>query len=421
VSRFTQIALGILWFGLAFLISFYVTFPTDAVKERIRYEIHAATDGEYTLELDSVGPWWVGLALHDVRLFSKGRDAQTGQPSDVLAFMASRARVASTLTSLLASTPAVSGDVTLLEGGTLDFAVETALNKKGTRLELTRLEINGPDLPIADLGAAAGVVGTGSIDIKVDIDAPDGLRSADGDIVIESSGISLSEVGDMLPPLGFDIPIDRIALTFDLKKGRAKIKKGDIESGFGQVELDGEITLRENIGASTYRLTVIISDLTPPDGMGPLVEGALASAKWADSTYHYSCSGSLERPRGCVPQRERSSRSGRTSRPSPRPAASSRGTSTSPNSGTTAVGSRSAEKRDDDDIRERIRLRREDRERRLKREEREQLDELGYDEEGFDEMGEELGYEDGEGFQDFFDEDVQVEDLERAFEEAFQE
>ena len=422
MNRLTQLALAMVWFGVVFLVSFWMTFPQDAVKERIRYEVHNGSNGDYTLEMDSVSPWWVGLALGDVRLYTQGIDPTTGQRGDVLAFVASDVRVRSTIGSLMAQQPAVNGSVELLDGGTLSYEVETAMNKKGTRLELTRLVIEGPDLPIADLGASAGIVGTGSLDVSVDLDAPDGLRSAQGKIALGSSGLAITELGDMLPPLGFDIPVDSIDLVLDVDKGRAKVKKGDIESGFGNVEVEGELTLREDILRSTYRFTVVISDLSPPAGMEMLVESALSSAKWADDTYHYSCSGTLDRARGCVAQRERSSRT--TSRSSSRATTTNRRT---PPSGTTSAGAgttnrgtttpSSGNSRNSDEIRERIRQRREERERRQKEQE---LEELGYDEGDDYEDEEDLEYDEEEQFGEFFDDEVPIEELERAFEEAFE-
>ncbi|MFT5457623.1 MAG: type II secretion system protein N [Myxococcota bacterium] len=424
MNRWLMAGLGALWFGLVFLISFYLTFPTDAIKERIRFEVHDGSGGEYNLEMESVTPWWVGLALHDVKLYAKGRDPATGEMGDQLAFLAGRVRARSTLTSLMAQTPSVNGTVDLLDGASLTFAVDTAMNKKGTRLEVTKVVVDGPQLPIADLGAAAGVVGSGEVDITIDLGAPDGLRSADGKIAIKSGGMSISEVGDMLPPLGFDIPIERVDIAFDVSKGRARVKRGRIDSGFGSLEIEGEITLKEDVGRSAYRFTVVVSDLTPPDGFGPIVEGAMASAKWNDDTYHYSCSGTLERPRSCVAQRERSSRTTRsttprTTTPTSRNTTAARRTgSTTPAAGT-AAGANSDSR--SEDLRERMRLRREEREQRLK-DQADEREDLGYeDDDGFDEL-EEVGYEDAEeALEEFFENDVPIEELERAFEEAFEE
>ena len=54
------------WCALVFLVTFWLTFPSDTLVERVRWEVPERLGKEYSIDLASVSPWWVGLSAQDV-------------------------------------------------------------------------------------------------------------------------------------------------------------------------------------------------------------------------------------------------------------------------------------------------------------------------------------------------------------------
>ena len=81
--RVLAVFAGMAWLTLTFFLTLWLTFPSDAVIERVRYEVDRNTKGSLAIDIDSVGPWWTGLSASGVTLSAvqgAGTDAAEASP-----------------------------------------------------------------------------------------------------------------------------------------------------------------------------------------------------------------------------------------------------------------------------------------------------------------------------------------------------
>ena len=76
MKRVLVVIAGLFWAALLFMLTFWLTFPGDAVSERVEYQVGQATRGNYALDLGDVGPWWLGLSTDSVIVY--GRVTRSG-------------------------------------------------------------------------------------------------------------------------------------------------------------------------------------------------------------------------------------------------------------------------------------------------------------------------------------------------------
>jgi len=412
--RFIGVMGGLAALVGCFFVSLFATFPEDAIEQRLRHEVRSATDEAIDLSVGGISPWWVGLKLNDISVMALSDE---GDEPTLLANV-QQVRARGGLGSLMSQTPAIDGAI-MLQDGRVDFDFETAMNKRGSRLELTRLDVEAVQVGVGELlglmGHEADVEGLFSL--SVDVEGEGGMRESDGVISFNARDLVVRSLGDALPALGFEIPIDEIEVRAEVRQGRANLRRGRIRGEMFEGNIEGEIHLREEVSRSSFRFNVVIQRLTLPEGMGAFVEAGMKDARWGDGTYRYQCNGTFERPRGCQAMSERSSR-----RPSSRsqgnmPSAQQPGA----NRGQTSSPTRSQaneRSRDLEEIRDRLKQRREERDSRQQQRSQE-LDELedanvelGYED---DEL-EELGYED-DAPDELFGDEVPLEDFEDFFNE----
>lgn len=298
MKRLLLVGAGALWFLLVFFVSFRLTFPSDAVADRIRYEVQETTDGAWVLDLRSVRPWWIGAAADGIRVFK----AEPGG-EQTLAMAADSAKVRVGLTSLMRQTPRVSGSLQL-GSGDIDFTVGTRVGSKGD-LGVSEIALNGSALPITEIAALAGtdLDGQGTVDVKVGVDAPDGMRTANGQLSIRGSALQITQI-DLsslgVPELGLEIPIQELDLTFDIAEGTATVARGIVRGGLATIEIQGTIGLRDALDRSVLDLTILVGSLGPQ--LQPF-KGFLGD-EWPDGKFHYKCTGQVSRS-NCRAERNR--------------------------------------------------------------------------------------------------------------------
>lgn len=281
---------GVLWFALVFFVTWRLTFPSEAAGERLRVEVARATGGQYQLSLSDVKPWWTGIQANNVMLSEVNR----GEATLVAAFESARVRAG--LFSLLRNQPRISGAVAV-GSSELDYDVTVGMNKRGTQLAPRLVNITADAFPLRDLAGLVGVTvdATGGLDIEIELEAGDGMRDAIGDIRIGGRDVLISSVDPEVTfgmDLGMEIPIDEIDIHFEVDQGKATVRTGKIRSSKLDTEIEGDITLREDVSRSSMDLTFILDlgdDLE-------IFKGFLKRAEWGDGTFHYKCSGSFSRP-----------------------------------------------------------------------------------------------------------------------------
>jgi type II secretion system protein N len=307
VKRALQIGGATGWFGVAFGLSWWLTFPSAAVGDFVKYQVQES--GKYALDLEDVAPSGLGLRLDGVSLYAveKRRGKSAAEPKTTLMFEADAVRVKvggpwSLIALVTGGDATIKGSVTRA-GGDVDFRTTLAATDEGRR-ELRSVEVTGDGVPLNAISAGY-LEGDGGVDVDISLDAPDGVSQADGTITFTSDdAVIRSIVAEQLEGLDFGaIQVSELDVQFEVTDGRAKVTTGRIVSDLAQIEVSGDIILADDITSSRLRLKLI---LELSDTLAPM-KGFLKTAEWADGGFHYALSGTLAKPRP-RPERERKSR-----------------------------------------------------------------------------------------------------------------
>jgi type II secretion system protein N len=308
IQRIAIVVAGLAWAFLVFLCTGYLSFPGDAVAERAEVEVKAASRGAYELELNPVSPWWLGLSTDSLKLYGRA-DREGVNP---LLALATDARVSASPLSLLAREPYISGSVTLGTDGLLAFEVGTAAD--GDRLKPTVLKVDSDAFPVAELLALTPMEGsgTGNLAIHIDLSAADGMAKADGDIQLLGQALTLVQPVIAGMPLGRDVEIRDLDLEFDADQGKAKVRRGRIQTDIANVDITGTITLADPLDRSTVDLRVEAELDESMAAFRSMLKSAEVNGKLV-----WRCTGRVNAlARGCSPGEGR--RASRARTPSPR-------------------------------------------------------------------------------------------------------
>jgi len=306
------IAAGLVWCVLAFVVTWYVTFPSQAVIDRLAYEVQEGSDGEYALTAGSASPWWAGVSLSDVVLMSVD---ETGKGTPIL--------LADSVSARTAVGSVIGGGLpvhAVIDVGGSPIVLDAELDRSQNPPALQRIDAEAPELTVAAVSAmleplGARMSGEGNLDVMVDLEIGKKADDHDGRMKITGRDLKLSlVVPDPLSGGDFeidDMDVDEIELVMDVKNGRAELRRGKIVSSLGTFDVDLALTLNDRFNRSRMSGTMVMSDL---GGDLATFEPAFAAAKWDDGKYHYRISCGLNRlSGGCIrPERQR------TSRPTPR-------------------------------------------------------------------------------------------------------
>jgi type II secretion system protein N len=338
------------WFGLVYLFTWWLTFPSTAIASRLAAEVSTWSAGKFILEMDDVGPWWLGLAASDLKMYQY--DARKPDEPSTLMLAAEDARVRVGLFGLFRRRLSLSGALTAGDT-TVDGAWVVQFDSgrtKGWTTQSLRFESLGARLEDLGLIAPLPVVATGAVDVLVDVAGEDGMRTAVGTMSIGGKGLAITELameGLEGMDLGMEIPIDTLDLQLDIKDGRARFTKGEISGAMFDADITGDITLRDDATRSHLRVNAVV------ELRGDLEKfaGFAGDAKWADGKLHYVCTGYVSAP-ACRADRETTRRSARASAPAP----------TVPGGGAVSSEGDDDRARRREEARERVRRRREERE-----------------------------------------------------------
>jgi len=334
MTRQNQILFGLgvaAWSLVVFVVTLYLTFPSDAVVARIEQEAPRFLGRDYEVDIESASPWWIGVSMNDVaisqRASRRGRRGRGGddEADGSLVAYATNARVRTSLFSLLRQTPYVTGSVRLGDGR-VDFDVTTQTGNRQA-LEVSRLVMEADQLPLSDLvgspalASALGgftMAGSGAVDLEVDLTAGErGMADGVGRVALVGSDLSLTDIAsDTTGPLGIDVPIRDIDIVAEVDGGKGEIKKGRIDSDLFRLEITGDFGLRDPLPSSTINFEIELSDISSDLS---LVETMLRSALGAtpdNGVYTFSCRGMVARlnARSCRAEGARGGRTRRASR-----------------------------------------------------------------------------------------------------------
>ncbi|HHO50484.1 MAG TPA: type II secretion system protein GspN [Deltaproteobacteria bacterium] len=356
---------GVLWCAVVFLATFWLTFPSDALIERIRYEVPGRMPG-YSIDLASVSPWWIGGSAQDIKIYKTPRaDWRSEEPAEAaLVAQIEDFRVRASLGSLVSQMPSVSGSLSLVDGR-IDYAVATGKDSRG-KIGVSALELSSEGLPLVALVAlvpeGVEVSPEGTIDLELLLEAgEEGMNDADGHLELSGGGGAPIVLADLVTPssgpLGFPVPINELMLVVEIRDGEAEIEQGLVDSPLFKLQLKGSLTLRDPIERSNLDLDLVLSDLGPDL---KAFEGFMSSAKQSDGSFQWNCRGIVSRisARSCT-----TARVSRRSTPSTVRPPSTRSTRTipsaTPRSATERTELDEERERRRQEIRERLRQRRE--------------------------------------------------------------
>lgn len=272
-----------MWSFVVFLATWWLTFPSDELGLRLRAEVPARLGRDWSAEVGSVGPWWLGFDASDLRLYETGPDG--AEPRAVLE---SATVAVSPFRSLLRRTPYFVGELTFVDGWIGYQLGTTQTGKKGNVWGFSDIVLWSDGVPLGDLLAITDKVPasiTGNVAVDVDIRGATGLAESAGHIKLTGSNLTLSGIDiPTMGPLGFEIPIDALVIDAKVEKGQATFTESVIRSSWFTVAIKGNITLRDPIERSNVDLEFVVSELGPELRA---FEGAMSSAKGTDGDYHF--------------------------------------------------------------------------------------------------------------------------------------
>ncbi len=177
---------------------------------------------------------------------------------------------------------------------------------------LTDVKLSAPGANLADLVVLSPypMTGSGTLDLAALISGETGMRDASGTVTITGQSLAFTELGlEAYEAFGAptEILIDDLALELSVKDGRATIQRGTVASSIGNVTLEGDITLKDDLTRSHVRVDAVIE-------LGAEFErfGAMAGeAMWADGKLHYTCTGYIAPPTCRAAREGRTTRAGR--------------------------------------------------------------------------------------------------------------
>lgn len=274
------------FFFVSFVIGLYVTFPWDALKDRLSAEVSQATGWE--VEAKEMEPSWLtGVHLRGVRV----RPPEVQEPLELDEVLA-RARLLSFLTGgqgFSAWIPIGKGelDVTFARG-----SAATTVQAKAVDVELGL---------VPGFGAFTGLPMTGEIDLEADVelDRKDASKSS-GMIELTGSDLELGEGGKLG---NYPVPALRLGnldWTVEVDKGKAEIPRQEVRGGDVDLDLEGTVDLASPIERTTLNLTVSFRPSPEFMAENPILEALLKNierAKGSDGFYTYAISGSVKHPR----------------------------------------------------------------------------------------------------------------------------
>jgi len=226
------------WAGVGvFLFAFFlsVTFPYDAVRARLTAQ---AQDAGFLLHIDSLGPAFLGITAHGVRLAPQdGSAGPLGTPLRV-----------ERLTLRPSVFPWGLGFSADLFGGQASGAVGT-----GSAPSI-QLKARGLSLKKSALQAMTGIDADGTLDADLSLDIPAGggrgaepdLAAASGNVRLGGKGLAVQGGSLTLPTMPLDLPaanLGALEVEIPIEKGLGTLKTFHLEGPDLEVRATGTVKL----------------------------------------------------------------------------------------------------------------------------------------------------------------------------------
>lgn len=208
--------------SFALVVAFFLTFPYDALKERVRLE--ADTAG-YLVRIGSLGPGFFSLRATDVKISAKQTNPADEKPPESLNLDSVSVGPAFFPPGVAVSASAFGGSVSAKAGGIRDISV--------------KLEVDDVDLSKGNLKGFTGIDLAGKVDVSAALSMPrvsvgggpaePDLGAATGTISLETQAVAINggTANVVIPMYGAEpTPLDLPKIVFGEIKGSAKFEKG---------------------------------------------------------------------------------------------------------------------------------------------------------------------------------------------------
>ena len=293
-NRKLLIRLGYIAFAaLMLILSGYLTFPAEAVGQRLSHELSKASGGKYTATFGDIGPYrFTGLEAENVTLRSVSND---GEDMEVTL---DRVQARLALLPLFLLDLGVRAAIELGDG-TVDTQITTGDGEGAFDIDLEVDDLDFASPPV--LPKIAGLPLGGKLAGKVRMSWSRDLKKAEGQasLTIENASLGPGELK------GFTLPatsLGQLDFAFDVKGGRLRLASFKQQGGDIRIKATLNSSLRPAFSASSLDACL---ELKPTEGFlnanpkfKTVMELAQVKFRKDDEGFlHVSLGGSFARPR----------------------------------------------------------------------------------------------------------------------------
>lgn len=278
--------------ALAFAVALRLTFPSEAVRERLIYE--AGAHG-WQIDVQDVRPGGLlGVSMKNVTLTdSKGAKLSLDE-----------------LAASIRPLPLLIGKQVLAwEAAAFDGTCTGSADLSGSTRHLL-VELEGLNLKmIPALRTASGMDFMGRASGKIDLTMPgEDPNKATGTIDLSVNQAAITGGNAVIPPFSSPMPIPAISLgTFTAvgkaDKGRLALDKLEFRGGDAELGIDGVVVVMQQrmeyapvVGKVRLKFAPALWQKPDTAKFKPMFEAALMNARQPDGSYQYQLFGNLSAP-----------------------------------------------------------------------------------------------------------------------------
>ncbi len=295
LQKKTLRVVGYVAFAIAiFFASLYLTFPAEAVGQRIAQEINKRTDGKLIVSFGSVSPYrFSGVEAEDVQVRTTSKE---GEP---LQFKLDVVRARLSLLPLIWLSLEISAEI---EAGEGTIAAEITPGDDGAfDLSLEVEDINFASPPILPLVAGIPIGGKIAGKAEVEWRGMKEIRKSKGKASLTVRGASLGPgkvQGFTVPAIG----LGQLDVAFDLNAGRLRLASFQQKGGDVTLATTASATLRPQLESSSLDVCVEVKPNAEFLDKNPKLKTAMELAKVKfkkdkEGALHVPVGGTFSKPR----------------------------------------------------------------------------------------------------------------------------
>ncbi|MEM1026075.1 MAG: type II secretion system protein GspN [Myxococcota bacterium] len=287
MTRALRIVGYVAFFMASFVIGLYLSFPWNALKDRLLTAASVQTG--WSLQAETMRPSWLtGVVLTGVEARPPG-----GENALEINELHMRASVLSMLTG------GVGGQAAFpLGGGEVDATFSQSSSTMVVDLDLHSVELGL--VPVLAELTGLPISGELTVDAELDVDRENPSKSS-GTVRLAGDGLEIAEGGRIgVYPLPISVNVGSFDWSLQVSNGQLKLTQQEIRGGDVEVNLDGTLNLAAQLERSTTNMTLAFRPTEALLEREPLIGALLnniASAKGRDGFYTYAMTGSVKHPR----------------------------------------------------------------------------------------------------------------------------